>query len=115
MFSDECAPLNMPADYPRLIKQVYEGKQVEFTIDKEMTKNLRNSLVNTSSTLFVYLLTAYNILLNKYTGQQDITVGTAIAGRNHPELKNTVGMFVNTLALRNLSDENKTFLSFLMM
>jgi non-ribosomal peptide synthetase component F len=59
------------------------------------------------------LMAAYNVLLFKYTGSQDIVVGAPTAGRIHPDLQNIIGMFVNTLALRNFPRSQDTFLQFL--
>ncbi|MGC1139723.1 condensation domain-containing protein, partial [Bacillus sp. B38] len=55
------------------------------------------------------LLSAFNILLSKYSGQEDIVVGVPVAGRPHADLRNMIGMFVNTLAVRNHPDKEKTF------
>jgi non-ribosomal peptide synthetase component F len=59
------------------------------------------------------LLAVYYVLLEKYTGQKDIVVGSPIAGRHHEDLQQIVGMFVNTLVLRNYPTEEKTFRQFL--
>jgi non-ribosomal peptide synthetase component F len=59
------------------------------------------------------LLAVYTILLSKYSGQEDIVVGTPIAGRPHADLENLIGMFVNTLAMRNYPTPMKTFAQFL--
>lgn len=59
------------------------------------------------------LLAAYTVLLHKYTGQDDLVVGTSIAGRTHGDTQPLIGMFVNTLALRNYPASEKTFLSYL--
>ncbi|MDP4147685.1 MAG: AMP-binding protein, partial [Bacillota bacterium] len=65
------------------------------------------------TTMYMTLLTAYNILLSKYSGQEDIVVGSPIAGRPHAQLQDIVGMFVNTLAMRNYPSGEKTFSEFL--
>ena len=59
------------------------------------------------------LLAAYNVLLSRYSGQEDIIVGSPIAGRPHTDLENIIGMFVNTLPIRNYPEGNKTFRAFL--
>ncbi|WP_143328991.1 non-ribosomal peptide synthetase, partial [Clostridium puniceum] len=74
---------------------------------------LNNIAKETGATLYTVLLSAYNILLSKYSGQEDIIVGTAQAGRPQTELENVVGMFVNTVALRNYPKGDKTFKEFL--
>ena len=55
------------------------------------------------------LMASFNVLLHKLTGQEDIIIGTPVAGRKHKELENMIGMFVNTLALRNKPSADKTF------
>ena len=59
------------------------------------------------------LLAAYNVLLHKYSGQEDVIVGTPIAGRNHGDVQPLIGIFVNTLAIRSYPASEKTFLSYL--
>lgn len=61
----------------------------------------------------MFFLAAYYILLYKYTGQKDIVVGTPVAGRPHKELRQIIGMFVNSLALREKIDPNETVLQFI--
>ena len=67
----------------------------------------------TETTLYMVLLTAYKTLLFRYTGQEDLIVGTPVAGRGHADLERVMGMFVNTLALRSYPSGEKTFVSFL--
>jgi non-ribosomal peptide synthetase component F len=59
------------------------------------------------------LLAVYNILLSKYSGQEDIIIGTPTAGRNHADLEHVIGLLVETLAIRNYPEEGKTFEEFL--
>ena len=63
--------------------------------------------------MYMVLLSALNILLSKYSGQEDIIVGSPIAGRQHADLENMIGMFVNTLAIRNHPEGSKTYEEFL--
>ena len=63
--------------------------------------------------MYMVLLAAYNVLLSKYTGQEDIIVGSPVAGRPHWELENIIGIFLNTLAMRNYPEADKTFVQFL--
>ncbi|AEY65543.1 non-ribosomal peptide synthetase [Clostridium sp. BNL1100] len=113
VFSGELPVLNMPLDYPRPSIQSYEGDRITFTISKKLADTLKDITLKTGSTLYMVLLCAYNILLNKYTGQEDIIVGSPTAGRPHADLENLAGMFVNTLALRNFPKGDKTFIDFL--
>nr|WP_234410496.1 non-ribosomal peptide synthetase [Caldalkalibacillus mannanilyticus] len=113
MFSKQPALLNMPLDYPRPPMQSFEGKTISLTIEQELKTELQRMATETGTTLYMVLLSAYNVLLSTYTGQEDVVVGTPVAGRNHAEVMNVIGMFVNTLALRNYPEGKKTFLEFL--
>jgi amino acid adenylation domain-containing protein len=93
--------LEMPCDYPRPELQSFEGDHIDFVIDLEPANRLAALAGKNKTTLFVLLFTLYNVLLYKYTGQEDIIVGTPITGRSHRDVQQVVGMFVNTLALRN--------------
>ncbi len=100
-FEVEIPVLNLPTDYPRPIIQSYEGANVNFALSIEETKQLRNLVQENGLTLYMVILSAFTILLSRLSGQDDIIIGTPIAGRNHPDLERIVGMFVNTLALRH--------------
>ncbi len=110
---DEIPVLNMPTDYPRPLIQSFEGDQINFKIEKELTDKLNELASKTNTSLFMVLLAIYNVLLSKYSAQEDIVIGTPIAGRDHADLENIVGMFVNTLAFRNKPNADKTFFHFL--
>ncbi|MCK4258972.1 MAG: amino acid adenylation domain-containing protein, partial [Halanaerobiales bacterium] len=110
---DEIPVLNMPTDYPRPSIMTYEGALSNFEIGRELKDQLINLANKNGATLFMVLLSAYNILLSNYTGQEDIIVGSPIAGRPHADLENIIGMFVNTLAMRNKPKAYKTYLGFL--
>ncbi len=112
-FNSEVPVLNLPLDYTRPTMRNGAGDRLSFTIDKKLTKNIKKLAAETEATLFMVLMTAYNILLSKYTGQEDIVVGTPVAGRRHADLHNLIGMFVNTLAVRSYPDGEKTLSSFL--
>ena len=79
----------------------YEGRSISFEIDRELTDRLKKLAARHEATLFIILLSAYKVLLAKYSGQEDVVVGTPVAGRHHEDLQQIVGMFVNTLALRS--------------
>ena len=112
-FGGEVASLEMPTDFLRPHKLTFEGKQVVFTLAPNLTNQLRKRVQETGATLNLFLLAIYNVFLYKYTGQEDITVGTASAGRPHPDLKNIIGMFVNTLGLRNYPTGSKRIVDLL--
>lgn len=106
--------LNMPTDYPRPQVQSFEGDTVYFNAGKELKEKLHTLAADMESTPYMVLLAGFNILLSKYTGQDDIVVGTVTAGRPHSDIENVIGMFVNTLAIRNRPLDTKTFKEFLM-
>ncbi len=105
--------LNLPYDYPKTAMQSYEGDRVFFNIGNKLTEKINKLNKETKTTLFMFLTAALNVLLYRYTGQEDIIVGTPIAGRTHEDLHELIGMFVNTLALRNNISSDKSFRDFL--
>ncbi len=105
--------LKIPTDYPGPAAGKLAGDVVSFRLGKEKTKGLKKMALDQGTTLFVVLLTIFYILLHKIGSQEDIVVGTAAAGRNHEELQQVIGMFVNTLALRNFPVPGKSFIEFL--
>ncbi|AUS26695.1 bacitracin synthetase [Paenibacillus polymyxa] len=111
--SGEIPALDMPTDFTRPAVQRLEGTRFEFAIRMEDSEQLKQLAAQTGSTLYMVLLAAYSTLLHKYTGQEDIIVGTPIAGRPHAELGSLVGVFLNTLAIRNYPCGDKTFLDYL--
>ncbi|NEW07888.1 amino acid adenylation domain-containing protein [Paenibacillus sp. SYP-B3998] len=111
--SGELPVLQLPTDFPRPLVQSFVGGSVTRIVGEDVTGPLRKLAAETQTTLFMVLLAAYNVLLSKYTHQEDMIVGSPIAGRRHPDVERTVGMFVNTLAFRNYPSPNKTFKAFL--
>ena len=112
-FSGDIPVLNMPIDYKRPAVQNFQGNSIDFNISKELKEKIHKLAKENETTLYMVLLTAYNILLSKYTGGEDIVIGSPIAGRPNADLKNVVGMFVNVLALRNNPEGDKTIEEFL--
>ncbi|NEW07887.1 amino acid adenylation domain-containing protein [Paenibacillus sp. SYP-B3998] len=111
--SGELPVLALPTSFPRPPVQSFEGAVFHHEVDPKLIVNLQRLANETGTTLFMVLLAAYNVLLAKYTGRTDIIVGTAVAGREHPDIERAIGMFVNTLALRNYPSAEKHFLPFL--
>jgi tyrocidine synthetase-3 len=112
-FEGEIPVLELTTDYPRPAVQSFEGHAVDFEIGREETEKLKQLALQEKVTLYMVLLGLYNVLLSKLSGQEDIVVGTPIAGRRHADLQQIIGMFVNTLALRNFPTGEKTFSRFL--
>lgn len=94
------ARLNLPTDRPRPAQQTYRGGNVAFRLDPPLTTSLRALSQERNATLFVTLLTVFQIQLARYAGQDDLAVGCPVANRERSCLEGLVGMFVNTLALR---------------
>jgi tyrocidine synthetase-3 len=109
----DSAPLKIPTDYPRSEQKRFEGAVVTFEIAREEADRLRALAKREDATMFMIILTIFNILLFKLSRRQDIIVGTIVAGRRHPDLENIIGMFINTLVLRNDPGKDKTFIEFL--
>ena len=100
------ALLSLPADRPRPAVQTFNGAHQEFTLSKELTARLAQLSQQQGVTLFMTLLAAFDTLLYRYTGQEDILVGSPIANRNRTEIEGLIGFFVNTLVMRtNLSGD----------
>jgi len=113
LFSDDLTVLNFPADYPRPAIQSFQGERILFTIEENDTRTIKDHAGKLGVTLFMYILSAFNILLAKLSGDVDIIVGTPIAARRHDDLQRIIGMFVNTLVSRNYPYPGKTFETFL--
>ncbi|WP_281944495.1 condensation domain-containing protein, partial [Paenibacillus tyrfis] len=112
-FQGELPVLEMPTDYARPAVQSYEGHTLHFFMDAQKSESLKRLAAESGATLYMVLLAAYTIVLHKYTGQQDVVVGTPIAGRNHSDVQPLIGMFINTLAIRSYPAGEKTFLGYL--
>ncbi|MGF6358332.1 amino acid adenylation domain-containing protein/non-ribosomal peptide synthase protein (TIGR01720 family), partial [Paenibacillus sp. 4624] len=111
--SGELPVLELPTDYPRPAVQSFDGRTVKFYIGQERTEKLKELAARTGTTLYMVLLSAYSILMHKYSGQEDLIVGTPIAGRTQEEVQPIVGMFINTLAIRSRPERSKPYLSYL--
>jgi amino acid adenylation domain-containing protein/thioester reductase-like protein/non-ribosomal peptide synthase protein (TIGR01720 family) len=112
-FAGEIAVLTLPYDRPRPPRVTFNGNMLHFEVDKKCTQKLNLLAREQGVTLYMILFAAYNVLLAKLSGQEEIVVGTVTAGRDHADLQKLIGMFVNTLALRSLPEGAKTFKEFL--
>jgi hypothetical protein len=112
-FEGELPILDMPVDFPRPAVKDYKGEVVSVDLGEELSNQLNQLAKETGTTMYMVLLSAYNILLSKYTRQEDIVVGAAVPGRRHSDLQNIMGMFVNMLAVRNHPHGPKTYKEFL--
>lgn len=105
--------LSLVLDYSMNIEKYGKGKLYRFSIDKGTIEKFKNLCREYGTTLFHGLLAVYRILLFRYTSQKDITIGIPTAGRTLAGVENTLGLFVNTLALRMPVDENQIFSDYL--
>ncbi|MGL5833398.1 MAG: amino acid adenylation domain-containing protein, partial [Waterburya sp.] len=101
--------LQLPTDKPRPAVQSYQGRCQSCSIPTGLTKQLQSLAKNQGITLFMLLLAAFKTLLYRYTGQEDILVGSPIANRNHEKIKGLIGFFVNTIVLRSNLTGNPSF------
>jgi amino acid adenylation domain-containing protein len=101
--------LVLPTDRPRPPVQSYRGATLEYVIGKGLTAALKELSRGRGVTLYMTALAVFKTLLYRYTGQDDIIVGTPIANRNRMEIENLIGFFVNTLVLRTSLSANPTF------
>jgi aspartate racemase len=101
--------LELPADRPRPPVQTYQGAKQSFIIPESLSQALSTLSQQEGVTLYMTLLAAFQTQLYRYTGQQDILVGSPIAGRNLSELEYLIGFFVNTLVLRTDMAGNPSF------
>ncbi|TCI85724.1 non-ribosomal peptide synthetase [Tenacibaculum sp. M341] len=112
-FSGTLPLLNLPTDYVRPVEKSYKGATHQFQISKETASALKEIAQQNNSSLFSVLLSVYSVLLSKLSSQEDIIIGTPVAGRVHADLQRMIGVFVNTLALRVFPQQEKSFLGFL--
>ncbi len=101
--------LELPTDGPRPPVQSGRGAQHAVALPAGLSDGLRALARREGATLFMTLLAGFQALLAKYSGQDDLLVGTPVAGRTRPELEGLIGFFVNTLALRGRLDGDPTF------
>ena len=112
-FEGELPVLNMPTKNMRPVVQSFEGARVYQMIDNLTYNKIIDIAKKFEVTPYMILLGAYYVLLEKYTGQEDIIIGTPCSGRDVKESQDIIGMFVNTLPLRNSVNNENTFLEFL--
>lgn len=105
--------LQLPADYPRPAVQSRNGTVLWFNFSKTLSDQLYALSQQQDTTLFMTMLTAFKVLLYRYSGQEDICVGTPISGRTRQEVEGLIGFFINTLALRSDLSGNPSFVSLL--
>ncbi|HLM66488.1 MAG TPA: amino acid adenylation domain-containing protein, partial [Longimicrobium sp.] len=103
------AVLELPTDQPRPAAQTFHGARETVQLPAEMLDTLRELGRREGATLFMTVLAAYGALLGRHAGQDDVVIGTPVAGRTRAETEGVVGLFVNTLALRTRLDGDPSF------
>ena len=106
--------LDMPTDRPRPAVKTANGASENFFFPPELSEKIISMARMEGVTPYMFLLAAFYVLLNKYSGQDDISIGTAIANRTREELEGLIGFFVNTLVMRGNLSGNPTFRELLM-
>lgn len=107
--SGDLPVLEVPTDHPRPPRMSYRGGDSAFELTNDVVEQLNELSRSEGATLFMTLMAALLSLLHRYTGQEDIIIGTAVAGRNHAEIEKLIGFFINTLVLRTDLSGNPKF------
>ncbi|EPR07516.1 non-ribosomal peptide synthetase, partial [Ruminiclostridium papyrosolvens] len=105
--------INMPSDYSRADSRTFYGDRILFNLESGICESLNLLSHKCGVTINVLLLAFYTTLLYRYTGQQDIAVGSLVAGRNHPDVEGMIGMFNNFLPIRSRIEPSGTFKDFI--
>ncbi|MHA6534801.1 non-ribosomal peptide synthetase, partial [Paenibacillus sp. BAC0078] len=112
-FEEEAPVLQLPTDYARPAVRRFEGDRAGQWWSEEETERLKQLCAKQGVTLYMALLASYGVLLSRYAGQEDVVVGSPVAGRRHPDAERMIGMFVNTLAMRSRPAGSKRFDAYL--
>lgn len=112
-FAEETSALKLPYDFPRPKVKSFKGSTVQLELTPEETQKLKAVGDKEGATMFMVILSIFNVFLSKVSNQEDIVIGTPTAGRKHAELRNMIGIFLNTLTLRSFPKGTLTFREFL--
>ncbi|MEL6606251.1 MAG: amino acid adenylation domain-containing protein, partial [Cyanobacteria bacterium J06614_10] len=107
------ASLALPTDRPRQNEQSFKGEVLSIAIPKTLSQQLNRFSQQQGISLYMTLLSAFGVLLHRYSGQTDILIGSPIANRAHPQVQELIGLFLNTLVLRLDCENNPRFSDFL--
>lgn len=105
--------LNLPTDKTRPVRMDYAGSNFNFKLNEELSQQLRERAKELNVSLYSLLLSGYYLLLSAYSNQEDIVIGTPVAGRHYSEVKDLIGLFVNTLVLRTQIDSTQNISDFI--
>jgi hypothetical protein len=112
-FRGELPALDLPLDFPRPPVRDSAGDRLMFSISSGLAGEVAALAERGGTTTYTVLLAVYNIFLSRYTGQEDVIVGIPAAGREHADVEDVIGVFVNTLPVRNYPAGEKSFAGFL--
>jgi acyl carrier protein len=112
-FADEIPVLDLPTDFPRPAIQTQQGEMLKFFLNADLTRGLHELNKQQNVSLFMMVVSLVNSMLYLYTQQEDIVVGSPVAGHNHPDLEQQIGFYVNTLALRTRFSGSDNFVDLL--
>ncbi len=102
--------LQLPHDFPRPRILTYKGKEIYFKVDQELRNKLMNLSIKQGTSMSITLLTAYGVLLTRYSSQEDIVVGVPVSNRTNSELELLLGVLINTLPIRMNINGDMSFL-----
>lgn len=108
-FSGALPILGLPADHVRPLRKTYNGDAISQYFDPHVSKEFKALISREGHTLFMGLLAVVKALMYRYTGQEDIIIGTSIASREHSIIENSIGFYVNTLPLRTKLNVEDSF------
>ena len=112
-FKERPPVLHLPYDHPHRKRKQRQSDACERSLGPELTRKLQKLALGRNVSLYTVLLSAYAILLTKYSGEEDIVIGAPVAGRTHRDLEGIVGMFVKTLPLRLFAQASLPLESFI--
>ncbi|MEO1049777.1 MAG: amino acid adenylation domain-containing protein [Bacteroidota bacterium] len=110
---DEIKPLELRTDHTRPLQKTYNGATEGIIIAQELVAGLNDIIKEAKATKFMGLASIVNTLLYRYIGQEDITIGFPILGRDHPDLEDQIGFYVNSIALRSRFSAEDSFTTLL--
>ncbi|WP_151732791.1 non-ribosomal peptide synthetase [Paenibacillus tengchongensis] len=113
VYEDVPPMLSLPVDFPRLPFQDNVGEVFSFHFNEELTQKLQKIAIEQKTTMFVVFLAILNVFISKTCGQDDILIGTPVSGRTSRDMQSMIGLFINTIVLRNKPNRKKKFIDFL--
>lgn len=113
MFEKPVQELNLPTDFDRPVKRNSDAEVYQFSLTKELTEKVKHSAKQHNVTLYVFLLTAFKVMVHRLTNQDDIRIGSPFSERSNQALRNVAGILLNTIVFRSYPNKKKTFNQYL--